>query len=93
MQVTTQSRCGEEQSWWYLVALFWLAQSRWRAGDRRGAFWALGFVIAFIVLVFFLTGGDVEKTTTRVGIGFLVGGFMGCIKCLWTATKRLVKRE
>lgn len=76
-----------------VIGLFWLVQSHWRAGNRRGVVGLLGFVTAFIVLVFFLTAGNVEKATTRVGLGFVVGGFVGCIQCLWTVARQWVKKE
>jgi len=76
-----------------VIGLFWLVQSLWRVGNRRGAVASLGSVTAVIVMVFFLAGGDVEQATTRVGIGFVVGGFLGCIRCLWTAARQRFKKK
>ena len=76
-----------------VIGLFWVVQSLWRVGNRRGAVGSLGLVAAAIAMLCFLAGGDVEQATTRVGIGFVVGGFLGCIRCLWTAARQRFKKK
>lgn len=75
-----------------VIGLFWWFQSLWRAGNQRGVVGFLGFVTAAIVMMFFLTGGDIEKATTRVGLGLMAGGFLWCTGCIWTAAREWLKK-